>query len=262
MKTTYSDLLQRPEWKEKTKVILNRDDHTCQRCGTGKNDKLNTTKRKANFTGYLKFISVPGKTADFRKIRMKISPDNPGIPIKTSFTIDELNEHKNLCLIINFVINDKIQYPFNGTLGINNFDQIINELVDEDPFLTYMRRKLLSPVVDIDLEGIYVEDMTKSPNYIFAKNHSVLHVHHKCYRKGIEIWEHSDDEYVTLCNICHGIVHENQEVPFFDIHGNILQNLEKCSRCLGKGFLKEYSYVQNGVCFKCSGRGVIFEKHV
>ncbi len=30
-----------------------------------------------------------------------------------------------------------------------------------------------------------------------------LHVHHKCYLKGVEIWDYQDQYYQTLCVDCH-----------------------------------------------------------
>lgn len=30
-----------------------------------------------------------------------------------------------------------------------------------------------------------------------------LHVHHKIYRKGCEIWDYKDDEFIVLCLCCH-----------------------------------------------------------
>lgn len=32
---------------------------------------------------------------------------------------------------------------------------------------------------------------------------TTLHVHHKCYVKGRDIWDYSDDELIVLCDECH-----------------------------------------------------------
>ena len=39
---------------------------------------------------------------------------------------------------------------------------------------------------------------------------STLHVHHKRYVKGRMAWEYPNDELVTLCEGCHGVVHEQE----------------------------------------------------
>ena len=42
-----------------------------------------------------------------------------------------------------------------------------------------------------------------------------LHVHHKYYEKDKMIWEYPDECYLTLCNECHGLEHE--EIKIFNM---------------------------------------------
>lgn len=35
---------------------------------------------------------------------------------------------------------------------------------------------------------------------------NTLHVHHKFYRKGVEIWDYEDEVYETLCHECHSTI--------------------------------------------------------
>jgi hypothetical protein len=93
--------------------------------------------------------------------------------------------------------------------------------------------------------------------YPLYKKEKWLHVHHKCYRAGVDIWDQSDDEYITLCNVCHRIVHDRQLIPYYDQSGRIYQFLEQCDRCGGTGYFKHYKHVQNGTCFKCNGMRLI-----
>jgi hypothetical protein len=40
---------------------------------------------------------------------------------------------------------------------------------------------------------------------------STLHVHHKRYVKGREVWEYGDDELAVLCESCHQDAHDNSD---------------------------------------------------
>jgi hypothetical protein len=38
-----------------------------------------------------------------------------------------------------------------------------------------------------------------------------LHVHHKFYRKGADVWDYEDDAYMTLCEDCHSKITEQDK---------------------------------------------------
>jgi 5-methylcytosine-specific restriction endonuclease McrA len=83
---------------------------------------------------------------------------------------------------------------------------------------------------------------------------TILHVHHKYYINDKLPWEYSNDALITLCQICHQDVHDNTEIPvYLDNEMTTRLKLTKCSRCNGSGYLKEYHYHQNGICFRCNG---------
>jgi hypothetical protein len=42
-------------------------------------------------------------------------------------------------------------------------------------------------------------------------NEDTLHVHHRRYVKGRNVWEYDDSELVVLCEFCHQEEHENSE---------------------------------------------------
>ena len=72
-------------------------------------------------------------------------------------------------------------------------------------------------------------------------------------------WDCKNDELVTLCGKCHEIVHEKEIVQIFERINDILYTTNKfnlCPKCFGEGYILEFSHVQNGVCFMCSGKGV------
>lgn len=84
-----------------------------------------------------------------------------------------------------------------------------------------------------------------------------LEVHHKYYVWNQLPWEYELDALTTLCDKCH----ENEHTPvvYSDSMLRTLKELSECSRCGGKGYIKEYEHVQNGICFACGGLGGVLE---
>lgn len=87
-----------------------------------------------------------------------------------------------------------------------------------------------------------------------------LNIHHTYYVKGHKPWEYNKDVLVTLCADCHKKRHESSSVPYYDNENNLIGNLNVCDRCGGSGYLPQYSHVEDGICFKCNGEGVILDE--
>lgn len=83
-----------------------------------------------------------------------------------------------------------------------------------------------------------------------------LNVHHKYYIEGKMAWDYDPKALVTLCQECHQKEHELNPIFVYDQNGKILYTMENCKRCNGSGYIPEYYYFQNGVCFECFGHGV------
>jgi hypothetical protein len=87
----------------------------------------------------------------------------------------------------------------------------------------------------------------------------ILHVHHKFYIYDNLPWQYDLDALITVCHKCHGEIHFTQKIP---VYTNAALDKEidliVCSRCKGTGFLNEFHYHQDGICFNCNGRK--FEK--
>ncbi|WP_158960640.1 hypothetical protein [Myroides fluvii] len=82
----------------------------------------------------------------------------------------------------------------------------------------------------------------------------ILHVHHKYYIKGKLPWDYLDDALITLCHGCHQETHDTEEIPVYTDEKMIdKMDLTSCDRCNGSGYLSEFHYYQNGICFKCKG---------
>jgi len=252
----YIELLKSEDWKKKRKSILERDNYSCQRCGTGKKCELGT-ERFTVPTNYLKvfkkieFISNHGLNTNVVSFTL---PNDKRILAKTNFSKNEFDRSSSYVFAINLVSKDKIQYPFNGSvLEDTKLNLFHNQ--NEIFFSNYILNKISHPNVELDKEGIWFVLENNLDKYV--KDNTVLHVHHKCYRQNIEIWNQKDDEYVALCNICHAIIHDNQLIPFFDKNGNVIQYMTPCPKCGGRRRLECYKHVDDGICYECKGTGKI-----
>ncbi len=70
-----------------------------------------------------------------------------------------------------------------------------------------------------------------------------------------EPWEYCDNALITLCQSCHKMVHDTLPSLVYTQKGSVLRpmNFTPCTRCNGYGYLSEYKYIQNGICFRCRG---------
>lgn len=104
---------------------------------------------------------------------------------------------------------------------------------------------------------LYPSDYAGNKNPIVTKG---LNVHHKYYIKTKLPWEYNDDALITLCEECHKLAHQTHATPVYRnarIAEAYLGNAVICNRCGGSGYLPQYDYVENGICFKCWGEGVV-----
>lgn len=85
-----------------------------------------------------------------------------------------------------------------------------------------------------------------------------LNIHHKYYIEKRLAWEYDNDALITLCEKCHQKEHEEIEIKVLNEEGQLLYIPEICDKCSGSGYIHEFEYYQNGICFKCGGHGVIF----
>lgn len=115
---------------------------------------------------------------------------------------------------------------------------------------------------ELKVENLYVRQSTEiekehlNNDVEYSSTHVELHVHHKYYVKDHYPWQYSEDALVTVCMECHENIHDNEEIPvYLQIDKEIKLPTCKCAKCNGKGYIKNYKYYMNGVCFSCDGAG-------
>lgn len=88
-----------------------------------------------------------------------------------------------------------------------------------------------------------------------------LNVHHKYYVLGKKPWEYDNDALETLCLECHKNRHKLSSVPIYQTSNNEIpvRYASICRRCNGTGYLPQYKYYENGICFECGGEGVVLD---
>lgn len=94
----------------------------------------------------------------------------------------------------------------------------------------------------------------------FKPIYKSLNIHHRYYIRNNAPWEYEDDALVCYCNECHEKIHRSNSVPIYRTENGakvFTSNAEICDRCGGSGYIPEYKHVENGICFKCWGEGVV-----
>jgi hypothetical protein len=121
-----------------------------------------------------------------------------------------------------------------------------------------MKSNYTSEMISKTIKRIYYGDDLKNINneifdFVIPNIENGLNIHHKLYRSNSEPWDYSIDELQTLCNKCHSIVHKNEIIPVFDENNRRL-NINWCPKCNGTGYIQEFSYYYEGICFDCNGK--------
>ncbi|WP_417368528.1 hypothetical protein [Flavobacterium beibuense] len=82
----------------------------------------------------------------------------------------------------------------------------------------------------------------------------IAHVHHTYYVLNKLPWEYPNGDLMLVCHKCHTEIHETTEINIYiDNKNGKTINLTHCKKCKGSGYLPEYNYYQNGLCFSCGG---------
>jgi hypothetical protein len=110
--------------------------------------------------------------------------------------------------------------------------------------------------IDLVGDGSFIVKMKNAPIVgVKTDTPTILHVHHTYYIFGDLPWEYKSEALLTVCHDCHVAIHDKEKIPVYvDNSFKDKLDLTPCTRCHGTGFLKQYLYFQNGICFRCEGR--------
>lgn len=217
---TYAVLLQDKNWLTKRKEILNRDKRICQNCH---NDHyyLNSNRSEIIYLECLDNILTMEMNIGDPRFRQGVF----------KYSVRFLDEDKTRKNVEFYSIDYK-----HKTTYLNGYNLFYKESLDNED--------------GSNLEILCINNPKDSNDVFFCKD---LHVHHKYYQKGLLPWEYPNEALTTLCWHCHEKLHENTEVDIYDEKGKLIGSKQSCYKCHGAGFLPEYSYYKNGICFACNG---------
>ena len=289
---TYIELLQQNEWHNKCQEIIDRDKFLCHDCGRlgFHSDAYCKLDSIADVDKILSFLRFNGLTLShfLKEIpEEKLQKKDVSFTFITSDnTVDVFHLIPNLKWLVTFgnepiVIIDKTPC-FERAESIYSADYyqskccsfIGNDDVKQNNWFFYFKFNLnlssntyftvqYNAGYEIDeakydsvflsiISGSQFIGLRLSPNTFKG-----LQIHHKYYIHELEPWKYPNDALVTLCEDCHKKRHETTTIPLYDSNKNFIAHLNTCERCGGSGYLPQYRNVQNGICFKCWGEGVV-----
>lgn len=288
---TYSELLQQKEWHQKCQEIIDRDKFRCQDCGclgfhshgytllSSLHDVDNLLVdwrfKDKLFSEYIENIAKRD-SLQMEEFEMHIESQNDSVlcfslfPLIQGFfnfgntPIGFINQHNSYESIRSskriryFQTKIKPLYDFNeyGWLLYFEFSQVLTN----QTFLTIQYN--FGYVIDEAIYDSILISVTEGNKLIALRfqprsfNVKGLNIHHKFYTRGRKPWEYPNDALITLCEDCHKKRHETTPVSLFDAQHNHVKNLCSCKKCGGSGYLSQYWYRDNGVCYDCRGEGI------
>jgi len=91
----------------------------------------------------------------------------------------------------------------------------------------------------------------------------VLQLHHKLYFNERLPWDYNSIYLQILCSVCHKLVHTTSIIyTYQDETMKFRKKLTNCAKCYGAGYIPEYSYRDNGICYECGGAGILFDEQI
>lgn len=290
----YKVQLKTPQWRAKSYHILQRDNFTCQNCGKRgiQNDPFFPISQISDLDMMFPIGLFAGKTLSEMIKGIELPNDYKfyptPVPIYEIKTINDnlfVNQFKLYSI---WAYPDKIATtePLNCIHVASLYDSCPADELSKDKYYKYQGEYVYPRIRIFRIKeslgtqnyasvSCYKKEksyklsikFTMDNNYYDITlsgldNHSdfkTLNVHHKYYIKGHKAWEYEDDALVTLCTECHSSIHKDIVIktPLYnEVRDLIKDNLPLCPRCNGKGYLPEYAYNENGICFKCWGEGI------
>jgi hypothetical protein len=88
--------------------------------------------------------------------------------------------------------------------------------------------------------------------------HTSLQIHHKLYFENKLPWQYSAGHIQILCSNCHTEAHRTTRIYTYQDESMQFRKEEaQCERCSGTGYLPQYHYHDDGICYSCGGLGIL-----
>lgn len=240
----YQTQLSSINWKMKRLEILTRDKHRCQNC-------LNKNVVMGSVVGYFSRFPLNSKTV----VSIRSFDD------KRTFARGRISKE-----VLELLKSDCILYIKRNRTRREVFAIRNSTSREQEVFIAY-KKKMRDLFQSGDPQYVgkraHLDNEKRTILKNLNENHQIkdldwlvfkgLHIHHKYYKDGLMAWEYENDALVTLCEDCHTEEHQNNCIPVYDAQGKFVGAYSNCKRCHGKGIFPEYSHVQSGLCFRCSG---------
>ena len=282
----YHSLLQEDQWKVKCMAILERDHCICQDChkkgihstyfpinNIEDIEELfpNTLFNGMKLTCYLQNCEWTKNTRVPVRISSKHIADNIFYSYFETYDIwthyDFISDYELSEIHFRKAIDNELQMEYNnikidGRMFAFSFEEKVSNTNYAAIKYHCGGNTSLLEILEIHifynnkLYYIYFSYLTcidKKPVFNFTQ----LHIHHKYYIKDRNPWEYENEALVTLCAECHQKRHNTTNIPLYSAKKELLiTNLPMCKRCQGRGYIPQYHYYCEGICFKCFGEGV------
>jgi len=269
--STYAQLLNSQEWKERRQVILSRDNFLCQNCDNVK--LLAGTQEGKIVINNLSLNPEVFSLEDSRPVgsylisnakRRELLGDRSSIEFSAYYNIDDQDNFEEMTTLVDYA-KSKQAKQIKKIVGPNGpFMVLLNETGEKIDSLPVSKNSRDGKIDDYRVDDSQTSKVcvTRKKFYVIAVKGSDdqfilvqgLHVHHKYYQYEKLPWEYADEALITFCFKCHEEVHGKQKIPVYDKHGNATgEFMTPCSRCSGAGWFHEYKHVQAGICFRCNG---------
>lgn len=234
---SYKKLLERPEWQNRRREILLRDNLKCVIC--------NNEKMIANAT-IVKGLRTISPENDNLIFQFDLENETLYYRIKNENLIITLNEtainhHLNI-----YLTKSEEENYISGIQGKFEYDQIeLNKYSENNILKDFITDDQWKKLVTQDI----IENNTK---WYYVPG---LQVHHNKYIEKRKPWEYDDNDLITVCRDCHEQIHATTTIKVYSyINPNIeIKNLTPCRKCNGHGYFPEFTHIQNGICFRCFG---------
>jgi len=243
----YQQQLQTTEWRNKRKEILLRDFCCCIKCKNSsiisKSRKIEPVEIKDTREWYFFNYYEPSSVTKSNMIaNREVTVVNPFV---------ELHELMSLEMFIGQ--EQGKEYLSGVKVKDINWNEVFKK---KREYIAHYQKKFPHLQVrgdeDYEKEIINRAEKNKDKKWYVVPG---LNVHHRYYMKGKMAWDYPDNVFETLCSECHEAFHAENKVPYYSESGELILNLTPCDRCGGHGIIPAFTHIQNGICFKCFGKG-------